>query len=570
MLSAKIGYFRPTGFDPRSISGLALWLDSADASTLFQNSNGTTPATATGDPIGYWRDKSGSGSHVTQATAANRPSRAVGPFGKPAIDFDGVNDCLFCDNTAVTAAATGDKALTIFAIGQMHNSAEVSVNGLGTWCAFGSSASGTPFIYMRSDAGSGVFQVNVRNDASSSVGTSVPAGGPAGDGAAVASSAIDSFIASATVRTAISGLLTTGRIHTAMSAEGNGIGRNPPLLGSTAISPAARQGTSTLNRFTVGALGRNVFGDFFPARISEVLVYSRALSDAERVSVVQWLGSKYETVVYNAPVVSNADAQSWINRVYANGGTVSTSTASAVNDFCNSIDSAGIRDRFYRLNLFAGTGLASALVPLYRGQSLGGTQFGNATDTNNNFVSADYVETAGLQGNGSNKSLDTGLPTNFASDRHIGFVPSVFSTTASRYYLGARNSAFSSLFSSFSANTTSLIGFYNYSDNSFAGGAPNSTATARRLYIATSNPSLTPGGFAYSNAVSAGAGLAAYSNPAATTTLAVFAMKQADNSFNSPTNATLSGYTIGLSMTASQVTTYNAIWTTLLTAMGRA
>ena len=267
--------------------------------------------------------------------------------------------------------------------------------------------------------------------------------------------------------------------------------------------------------------------------------------------------------------VAHPEAAAWRTAAIANGGTVSSSTINAVSNFCQSIAEGGLRDRFYRLNLFCGGNLSSALVPLYRGPSPSGTQYGNATDTNNNFVSGDYVETGGLQGNGSNKSLDTGLPTNFASDRHVGFVPRVLSTTASRYYLGARNSAFSSLFSSFSANATSLIGFYNYSDSSFAGGAPNSTATARRLYIATSNPSLSPGGFAYSNAVSAGAGIAAYSNPASTTTLAVFAMKQADNSFNSPTNATLSGYTFGLSMTASQVTAYNGIWATLLTDMGR-
>ena len=63
-----------TGFNPKSISGLALWLDAADGSTLFQNSDGTTPATAASDPVGYWGDKSGSGRHATQATAGSRPT----------------------------------------------------------------------------------------------------------------------------------------------------------------------------------------------------------------------------------------------------------------------------------------------------------------------------------------------------------------------------------------------------------------------------------------------------------------------------------------------------------------
>lgn len=63
----------------------------------------------------------------------------------------------------------------------------------------------------------------------------------------------------------------------------------------------------------------------------------------------------------------NADAADWIRRVQANDGAVSTATANAVTDFCNAIDAAGIRDRFYRLNLFCGTGLNACLVPLYTG-----------------------------------------------------------------------------------------------------------------------------------------------------------------------------------------------------------
>jgi hypothetical protein len=96
----------------------------------------------------------------------------------------------------------------------------------------------------------------------------------------------------------------------------------------------------------------------------------------------------------------------------------------AVDTFCKAIVTAGIRDRFYRLNLFAGSNLSAALVPLYRGTSLGGTQFGGTTDTNNGpFVSGDYSETGatgGLKGNGSTKYLDTGLAGNTfsAGDRH--------------------------------------------------------------------------------------------------------------------------------------------------------
>jgi hypothetical protein len=122
--------------------------------------------------------------------------------------------------------------------------------------------------------------------------------------------------------------------------------------------------------------------------------------------------------------VWNADAADWIKRVEANSGSVSTATANAVTTFCNAVDAAGIRDKFYRLNLFCGTGLNACLVPLYRAPSLSGTQYGNTTDTNQGpFVSGDYAETGasgGLKGNGSSKYLDTGLAGNTftAGDRH--------------------------------------------------------------------------------------------------------------------------------------------------------
>lgn len=113
------------------------------------------------------------------------------------------------------------------------------------------------------------------------------------------------------------------------------------------------------------------------------------------------------------------EAADWRRRVRENGGTVSQQTMAAVSRLCVAIESAGIRDRFYRMGIFAGLNLAAALVPLYRGPALGGTNYGNATDTNFNFVSGDYAETGssgGLTGTGNNgvgagntKHLRTGL-----------------------------------------------------------------------------------------------------------------------------------------------------------------
>jgi len=91
---------RPTasGFDPRRIAGLEAWFDASDLSTMAQNSNGTTAATATSDPVGYWADKSGKGRHAKQTTNNNRPTvQLADKNGRAGLDFDGSNDFFVCD-----------------------------------------------------------------------------------------------------------------------------------------------------------------------------------------------------------------------------------------------------------------------------------------------------------------------------------------------------------------------------------------------------------------------------------------------------------------------------------------
>jgi len=58
-------------FNPLSLSP-ALWLDASDASTLFQN--GVVAASADGDPVGVWRDKSGNNRHAIQLSGSNKPT----------------------------------------------------------------------------------------------------------------------------------------------------------------------------------------------------------------------------------------------------------------------------------------------------------------------------------------------------------------------------------------------------------------------------------------------------------------------------------------------------------------
>ena len=75
------------------------WYDPNDLSTLFQDSAGTTPVTAIGDPVGKMLDKSGNNRHMIQATAAARPIlRQNSTTGKLYLECDGIDDSMSCAN----------------------------------------------------------------------------------------------------------------------------------------------------------------------------------------------------------------------------------------------------------------------------------------------------------------------------------------------------------------------------------------------------------------------------------------------------------------------------------------
>lgn len=66
-----------------------VWYDPSDFSTMFQDSAGTTPVTATGQPVGKILDKSGKNNHATQSTAGNRPVLQQDAAGAYYLDFSG-------------------------------------------------------------------------------------------------------------------------------------------------------------------------------------------------------------------------------------------------------------------------------------------------------------------------------------------------------------------------------------------------------------------------------------------------------------------------------------------------
>ena len=102
---------RATGFNPKSIPGLKLWLDIANTSSLTFN----------GSTVSQINDLSGNGFHATQGTANNQPTyQATGTNGKPTLFIDSTD---IITSTATVAdyvlTPTTNPTTTIMYVGYM-------------------------------------------------------------------------------------------------------------------------------------------------------------------------------------------------------------------------------------------------------------------------------------------------------------------------------------------------------------------------------------------------------------------------------------------------------------------
>lgn len=284
-------------------------------------------ATAANDPVGAWLDKSGNGRHVTQATAANRPIIAS-ENGRAALAFDGVNDQL----THTLSSTVGANAVSLVAVARNNMTSQPTF--LTTPVDLSSGNNGRPITRWEGGGGFnnrlfvGTLYVDITN---------------------IFKARSTRFVQ-----------VFTGE----RDALGSGTHRVREFFdgGDTAGGGITATWSTASQLVAIGA--RADVGTIYKGNICEVLIYDKVLSSSERRRIEAYLSAKWTTPL--APQVSNADAQNWIDRVYANAGTVSQSTAQAVNAFCNAVDAAGLREKFLRLNLFCGSNLNAALVPLYR------------------------------------------------------------------------------------------------------------------------------------------------------------------------------------------------------------
>ncbi len=66
--------FDPTTFTPKDISGLRLWLDASDFTTLFEDENCTDTTDGYADRVRCWKDKSGNGYIANNSSGGDSPN----------------------------------------------------------------------------------------------------------------------------------------------------------------------------------------------------------------------------------------------------------------------------------------------------------------------------------------------------------------------------------------------------------------------------------------------------------------------------------------------------------------
>lgn len=125
-----------------------VWYDPSDLSTMFQDSAGTIPVTAPGQPVGLILDKSGKGNHATQPTTGYKPLyQKAGNLSY--LEFDGLDDYLVTGNINFTgsdkiAVAAGVRKLSDVGAGAVAQlSGDWQINN-GSFGLFAPGAAGSP------------------------------------------------------------------------------------------------------------------------------------------------------------------------------------------------------------------------------------------------------------------------------------------------------------------------------------------------------------------------------------------------------------------------------------------
>jgi hypothetical protein len=234
-MSPRLMRPRATGFSPKTLTGLLVWMDANDSSTY---------TIATG--VSEWRDKSGNGRSFIQGVGNNQPIiSATKQNGKSLLEFDGGNDQLQATGNWLQIASC-----TLFAAYRRTGGA------YGGILTSSGSSDNSPGILVDSSRGS---MRGYANQAYENVG------------------AADSFHI-------VSGTVTSGTVVTYT---------NGTQASTTAVSGSLGVDQTTTSIGTY----RQAASNFFAGYIGEILAWNRVLTTTERQTVERWLGKRWGVTV---------------------------------------------------------------------------------------------------------------------------------------------------------------------------------------------------------------------------------------------------------------------------------
>lgn len=234
---------------PLTIPGCVGWLDAADTSTI----------TSSGGAVSSVRNKANSRIPFIQGTGANQPTTGTRTLsGNNVLDFDGSTDYMSADGLA-DYFTTGTKPVTFFQV----VAPDISPPAVSRAIFSTNSGTGRYFSsFLRPSTG--LMDLGSQNDAGN----------------------YKDVTTSAALVSAISTLLVT--------VYGGSTSTNYQNATTVNTAIATSNGVITLNGFQVGSIGTSFCWDGI---IAELIIYNRALSDAERITIMRYLGNKWGIVV---------------------------------------------------------------------------------------------------------------------------------------------------------------------------------------------------------------------------------------------------------------------------------
>lgn len=247
---------RRAGFSPLELFAngeVGAWFDPSDSSTLFQDSDGTTPLSSATDPIGQVVDLSGNGNHLTQATNESRPV-GISVNGRQMIRTTGSPTRLSCDALADVFAGSS-------AAWSVHLVVSQQSAGNGTLWSAGNSANANHYIWQKA-----VIPANLRAEIVSR------AGGTASGVQAARLGAFEQVVSAVCNGTSVDLWINGIKIDEGLT------------LGA---------GSYALDRFTLGALERTTVAYYGACRYGEIIIREGSMDDATTARIHQYLAGKW-------------------------------------------------------------------------------------------------------------------------------------------------------------------------------------------------------------------------------------------------------------------------------------